>query len=550
MKGVILSRQPTADSRQWHLARSILSVLLAVGCWLSADYAYAQTQQDIEKQVSRMNKKAMEDYDSLEFESARKTLIDAVAILRANGYDETPLAAKTYVNLGMIYIAGFKDRNRGVQQFVNALKIKPDTRLDPMLSTPELEEAFAAAQKQVGVKGQPKPPTGNEPKPPTGNEPTPPTGTEPKGLVHNPVDEARPNQPIPIRAQLGTDTGATRVYLFFRGGGQEDYVSEPMKQQGADWVGVIPGEAVTGRALQYYLEARDARGRPVVGSGSAPNPYIITINENAAPLGNVPEIDVEDPLAKERERKKKAEEERKRNKRQHVFIFVMPGFGFGFEPAGNHTEVAWDFNSQSMLYQQQPIVAGGAAIAPFHIGIEIGYFISNAFQISIVGRFQVLTGANAETQMVNAAGGGPTSKATGAIAGLLRARYRFLSGAFHPYVHVDIGAGQIRHALDISSPVADQLVDANSALRWNTQNDMSVRDPMNPTAQYVCPSKTNCVDSIALGLVLLGGGAGIWYDVHKNVGLILDINLLGAIGTGDSQSGLNVDIQAGVGAHF
>ena len=37
--------------------------------------------QDIEKQVSRMNKKAMEDYDSLEFESARKTLIDAVAIL-------------------------------------------------------------------------------------------------------------------------------------------------------------------------------------------------------------------------------------------------------------------------------------------------------------------------------------------------------------------------------------------------------------------------------------------------------------------------------------
>src|SRR5438477_11948377 len=86
--------------------------------------------QDIEKQGGRMSKKAMEDYDSLEFESARKTLIDAVAMLRANGYDETPLAAKTYVNLGMLYIAGFKDRNRGVQQFVNALKIKPDTKLD------------------------------------------------------------------------------------------------------------------------------------------------------------------------------------------------------------------------------------------------------------------------------------------------------------------------------------------------------------------------------------------------------------------------------------
>src|SRR5258706_14363464 len=111
--------------------------------------APAFAQADIEKQVGKMNKRAMEDYDSLEFESARKTLIDAVAMLRANGYDETPLAAKTYVNLGMVYIAGFKDRNRGVQQFVNALKIKPDFKLDPMVSTPELEEAFGAAQKQL-----------------------------------------------------------------------------------------------------------------------------------------------------------------------------------------------------------------------------------------------------------------------------------------------------------------------------------------------------------------------------------------------------------------
>ena len=70
-----------------------------------------------------MNKRAMDDYDSLEFESSRRTLQDAVQMLRANGLDETPLAAKTYANLGIVYINGFKDRNRGQQQFVNALKI-------------------------------------------------------------------------------------------------------------------------------------------------------------------------------------------------------------------------------------------------------------------------------------------------------------------------------------------------------------------------------------------------------------------------------------------
>src|SRR3954470_1227261 len=71
--------------------RSLLLLILVPLLLLVPSLAQAQ---DVEKQVSRMNKKAMEDYDSLEFESARKTLIDAVAMLRANGLDETPLAAK------------------------------------------------------------------------------------------------------------------------------------------------------------------------------------------------------------------------------------------------------------------------------------------------------------------------------------------------------------------------------------------------------------------------------------------------------------------------
>ena len=83
--------------------------------------------------------------------------------------------------------------------------------------------------------------------------------------MHTPVDESRPNAPIPVRAKLGTDVGATRVFLFFRGSGQEDFLSVPMKNtSGAEWVGRHPGDAVTGKSLQYYLEARDARGRAVV----------------------------------------------------------------------------------------------------------------------------------------------------------------------------------------------------------------------------------------------------------------------------------------------
>jgi hypothetical protein len=544
---------------------------------VAAAPAVAVAQQDVEKQVSRMNKKAMEDYDSLEFDSARKTLIDAVSILRANGYDETPIAAKTYINLGIIYINGFKDRNRGVQQFVNALKIKPDAKIDPTIATPELDEAFAAARKQAGgakgpapgpksgppktepdksepPKSEPKsePPPSSKTEPPKSEPPKPEVEADPKGLTHNPVDEARPNTPILIKAQLGSETGATKVYLFYRATGQEDFVSLVMKRgAGAEWSAYIPAEATTGRALQYYLEARDNRGRAMVGSGSALNPYIVSISEKAPLAAGATEIDVEDPGAAERARRRA--EEARRTKYQRWFIFVMPGFGFGYQPAGNSTEVAWQFQpatgSEPARYIRQPVQTGGAAFAPFHLSLEVGAFVVKGFSLSAIARIQLLTGANAETQPLDAMGnpvmGAKTTKATGAFAGLLRLRYRFLEGIARPYVSMLLGGGQIRQFLDITGAQTEQqpLVDAYTAAQFNS-GDAGV------PKQKVCGDPTYCTDSIALGYFFVGGGVGLWLQVWKYIALVVDANLLGAIGVGGGQSGLNVDLQVGIGATF
>jgi hypothetical protein len=360
---------------------------------------------------------------------------------------------------------------------------------------------------------------------------------------------------VPIRAQLGNDTGATRVFLFYRGGGQEDYVSVPLRHtSGAEWVGAIPGEALVGRALQYYLEARDARGRAVVGSGSAPNPYIITISDTAAAPAAVPEVDVEDPLLRERLRKQREEEERAvAPKRDHLFVFVMPGFGFGVQPTGNRTEVAWQFQTPPAHYVPEPVASTGFAIAPFHLAIEVGGMITPAISLSLVGRFQLVTGANAETQHpVGTDVTNPTSKASGAVAGFVRARYRFLSGKFHPYVHLDVGGGQIRHALDISSADSDAhpLVDSHTAGEFNADSDPN-KDPNDPrfSRQRVCPM-SSCVDTIQLGYLFLGGGAGLWYDFARHFAFIVDVDVLGAIGVGSGQSGLDIDLNVGIGAHF
>jgi hypothetical protein len=145
---------------------------------------------------------------------------------------------------------------------------------------------------------------------------------------------------------------------------------------------------------------------------------------------------------------------------------------------------------------------------------------------------------------------GGTTKAGGAVAVLARARYRFLPGRFHPYVHVDFGGGEIRTALDLSKAQGDPatggrpLVDKTSADSYN--------DPMGDKTvmQQICVNPKNCSDTIQLGYLFLGGGAGLWYDFAQHFALIVDLNLLGALGIGSAQRGLDIDLQLGVGAHF
>jgi hypothetical protein len=540
------------------MRRRSIAVALAfiVTCCLASSAARAE---DVEKQVQKMNKRAMDDYDALEFDSARHTLLEALQLLRGGNLEDSPLFAKTSLNLGIVYINGFKDRAHGVQQLVNALKAAPSIKIDATVATPETDEAFAAALKQANKGGKggrttppPSPPPSSidrtpEPPPPPEKPVTPPA-EEVHGLVHNALDESRPNSPVPVRAKLGSDAGATRVFMFYRGSGQEDFVAVPMKNtSGVDWVGVIPPEAVVGKSLQYYLEARDPRGRAVVGSGSSINPYIIVITDSAPPPTNVPEVDVEDPLMRERLAKQRQKDEH-RTTRDHLFVFVMPGFGFGVEPAGNHTEVAWQYQttgSRMDSYVAQPVGATGIAVAPFHIAAEVGYLLTPHWSLSLFGRFQLVTAANAETQRLTKMEQAPTSKAFGAIAGFVRARYRFLDGRFHPYVHLDIGGGEIRHSLDISAAQSTEhpLVDQYTAAQYNSGNKAV-------TLQPVCTPGKTCTDSIALGLFFIGGGAGIWYDIGSHFAFIFDLNLLGAIGTGAGQSGANFDVQVGLGAHF
>ncbi len=361
-------------SRSRSFSLLFAAVILVSGLALGGK---AFAQQDAEKQVQRMNKRAMADYDSLEFELSRKSLMDAVSLLRSSGLDDAPVAAKTYMNLGVVYVAGFKDRNRGVQQFVQALKINPNLKLDPNIASPELEEVFDAARKQVGVSAPPTNPNPGTKPPPTGdNEPPPTSANDVKGLQHSPVDEACPGEPLTVKALVGSDVGARSVVLLYRPTGQADFVTVQMKNSGgADWVGAIPGDVIVDHPIQYFIEARDKRGKQLVCSGSAANPYIVTLAE-VAPGTTVAHA----PTTK-----KKKEEDK--DHIQRLFAFVMPGFGFGYQPTGNKSEVAWQANTTGTGSPYQQAQVGKCpcgVVAPFHIGVELGAMVTRNFSLSLL----------------------------------------------------------------------------------------------------------------------------------------------------------------------
>jgi hypothetical protein len=97
-----------------------------------------------------------------------------------------------------------------------------------------------------------------------------------------PVDAAPPDSPLDVRVSSPVMKGV-KVYVFYRGAGEEGYNQVLMHRRGAEKVGRIPANAMQGKAIQYYVEARDPAGTVVKSSGSAVSPNVVMIDPSAPP---------------------------------------------------------------------------------------------------------------------------------------------------------------------------------------------------------------------------------------------------------------------------
>lgn len=132
-------------------ARYGLVVLALLGLLSTAPVS---AQQSAEQVVLDLNHSAMDAYNNMDINRAGSLLEEALGVAQQNGVSR-PLLAQTNMNLAVVYVGGLGDNDGGVRYFADALCADPNTQLDPLTSTPDIQSVFQVAVARVQQQGCP-----------------------------------------------------------------------------------------------------------------------------------------------------------------------------------------------------------------------------------------------------------------------------------------------------------------------------------------------------------------------------------------------------------
>ena len=250
--------------------RKALAVVLSIGLLVALTFAsfpaFAQNAK-VEAQAKALQKKAMdEDYLATEFAKAQDKLDKAVA---ACGTDKcsAPLRATIRRDLGVVQIGGQIDKEKGIGNFVEALKLDPAIALDPDLRTKDLDAAFAEAKKRAAGGGSAKPPA-------AGGAAGQPTGD----FVHEPAGEQQVRTAIPVYVEYSGEEQLVKVIARYKGFGMTDWKTVDLKKTGEKgWGAVLPCGDVQQGTTQYYIQGFNAANDPVAVGGDRNNAYKVKV---------------------------------------------------------------------------------------------------------------------------------------------------------------------------------------------------------------------------------------------------------------------------------
>jgi hypothetical protein len=396
---------------------AVLSLLAPAGGVLDERAAHAQGKSRAVKEVESKTVAAMENFDLLEFETARKQLAEAVALARKNKLDRQPAVARAYLDLGIVEFAGLKDAEAAREAFAAAVAIDPDIEIGVAYRTPAMAELLKE------VKKGPTPAAADDAdarEEPAGDG----CGAIP-GIEHTPVDRGVIGQQQTISARVGDPVKAERVSLFYRAAEAARYIEVPMRRRAGScaYVAAIPGTAMHGSAIHYYVAAV-AGGQTVASKGSRTSPNIIELGAgDAAGEAASPSVERGRPAA--------------RGGKKKVFVSLAVGTGGGY--VSGTTEVV---GSE---------VDCCVALSPVHFFPEIGYYFTRRLSLSAAFRMGFALGANV------------AGHATAAPSGLLRLRFALSDSGEGFLLSVAGGGGIIRNTVKVEEAASGMNTDTTAS---------------------------------------------------------------------------------------
>jgi hypothetical protein len=257
--------------------RIMLAIAALAALLCASGSLYAQPAQDAEetRMAKEHYKAGLDAYKAGNYDVAIKELKRAYLLKRL-----PPLL----LNIGATY-----RKMNNIDMSLHFYKKYLDEAPPDAKDRPDVEKIVAELQKEASgeaaAAAPPSPPVEKEPAQEAKEAKEPPPAPVKSGRVefsHNIIDSAPPDMPIDVRVSMSVMKGV-KVYVNYRQPGEADFTPVLMKRHGREKVGRIPAEAVSGKALQYYIEARDPTGNVVKSSGSASDPNIIMVDPSAQP---------------------------------------------------------------------------------------------------------------------------------------------------------------------------------------------------------------------------------------------------------------------------
>ena len=445
---------------------------------------------DPKGEINAKSKQAMESYDLMDYEAAKKLLNQALAVSKKAKLDKDPITAHVYLDLGIAAFAN-SDVEAAKVAFLSAVQIDPKIKIDAAYKSPELDKLLDEARAEAGG--------GDKGGGDKGGGDSGVDCTTVKGFNHTILDTGKRGAPQPIEVLVGSDLKVAKVAVHFRPEGATDFIELKLTAQGAcKYVGAIPASAMKGSLVHYYVAAYAADSpKPLAAKGSMGSPNIMELTGAATTVAT--RGDTEDPLGGGKTGGGTPVDTGDVHagvvvdtKPAKLFIGVTAGSGFGYvtgtTEAGNTVKNCCLGKS---LFVVQP---------------ELGYYVSTQLSVGVAVRIGIPVGANVE------------GHATMAPAGLVRVRYGLSEGGEGVRVMGQIGAGILRNTITLDNPTAGMDTDI-----------------------------------VAQGPLLLGGGVGFTKKLAGNIAFVVDISALAGIAVVSKlgsapalNSGISADASIGI----